>query len=218
MGNNENIKESERTNNVIKVSGEVIESPVHSHEVFGENFYIFTLKTLRSSGNDDLLPVSISERLVDIETIVPGAIVEITGQIRTFNRKNEQNQKTHLVINVFAQEIEFLDDTENDTNNVYLTGYLCKQPTYRQTPLGREICDLLLAVNRPYGKSDYVPAVAWGRNAGWANTLEVGTKLKVKGRLQSRTYQKKTGENPDGTPITTERTAYELSISKLEIE
>ena len=206
-------------NNSIKVSGEVLTEPVFNHEVYGEGFYIFTLGSNRSSDNVDELPICISERLVDIESIVVGAVVEVTGQVRTFNKRNEQDNKAHLVINVFTRELEFIDDSNReDFNEVTLTGYLCKKPNYRTTPLGREICDMLLAVNRPYGKSDYVPAIAWGRNAGWANTLEVGTKLTLKGRLQSRKYQKKLRENPDGTAVAEERTAYEMSVSKLEVE
>lgn len=209
----------EITNNSIIVSGEVLDTPVFNHEVFGEGFYVFPLGSMRSSGNVDELPVCVSERLVDIDSIVPGAVIKVEGQVRTFNKRNEQNTKAHLVINVFARELEFIDDEDkHDCNEVELNGYLCKQPNYRTTPLGREICDLLVAVNRPYGKSDYIPSVTWGRNASWANTLEVGTKLTLKGRLQSRKYQKKIGENPDGTAIGEERTAYELSVSKMELE
>ena len=205
-------------NNSIKVSGEVLSEPTFNHEVYGEKFYVFTLGSSRSSATVDELPICISERLVNLESIVVGELIMVTGQVRTFNKRNENENKAHLVINVFARELEFIDDSDReDFNEVTLTGYLCKEPNYRTTPLGREICDMLLAVNRPYGKSDYIPAIAWGRNAGWANTLEVGTKLTLKGRLQSRKYQKKIGENPDGTPIATENTAYEMSVSKLEL-
>lgn len=213
------MKTREVTNNSIRVSGEVLTEPVFNHEVYGEGFYIFTLGSNRSSNNMDELPICISERLVDIESIMVGAVVEVTGQVRTFNKRNEQDNKAHLVINVFARELKFIDDSNReDFNEVTLTGYLCKKPNYRITPLGREICDMLLAVNRLYGKSDYVPAIAWGRNAGWTNTLEVGTKLTLKGRLQSRKYQKKISENPNGTTVAEERTAYEMSVSKLELE
>lgn len=209
----------EITNNSITVSGEVLDTPVFNHEIYGEGFYVFTLGSMRSSGNVDELPICVSERLVDLDTIVPGAIIKVEGQVRTFNKRNEQNNKAHLVINVFAKEVEFIDEADrDDSNEVELHGFICKKPNYRTTPLDREICDMLVAVNRPYGKSDYIPCIAWGRNAGWANTLEVGTKLRLKGRLQSRKHQKKISENPDGTAIGEERTAYELSVGKLELE
>lgn len=208
---------SRENNSSIQLLGGVITNPEFSHEVFGERFYTFMLSSFRTSGKEDILPVQVSERLVNLKDIVVGTIVSVCGTIRTYNKKNEQNNKTHLIIYVFADTIEIQPENSTDCNEVSLVGYLCKEPVYRKTPLGREICDTMIAVNRPYGKSDYIPCICWGRNAGWANTLEVGTQLKIQGRLQSRAYQKKTGENADGTPIFTERVAYELSVGRLEV-
>ena len=210
MNNETAVKEV--TNNTIEIAGTVVSEPVFSHETYGEKFYTFTLRSKRISENYDELLICVSERLINPEDISVGADVKVSGQIRTYNKS--ENNKSHLVIQVFARELIFeaIKDSEN-YNRVTLTGYICKAPNYRATPLGRKICDLLIAVNRPYGKSDYIPAVAWGRNAGWAGELPIGTKLTVEGRLQSRTYQKRVD---DSTSVT--KTAYELSINKLELE
>lgn len=209
------LQERESVNNTIQLSGEVTASPEFSHEVFGEKFYIVMLASKRLSGSADILPVSVSERLVDLESLKVGVRIAVTGHVRTFNKRG-QSDKPHLIVSVFARELRFIDDSEDDINEVCLNGYLCKMPNYRTTPLGREICDVLIAVNRPYGKSDYIPAVVWGRNANYVSSLSIGTQIKVFGRFQSRMYTKRIA-NGDGTFISEERTAYELSVGKLEV-
>ena len=211
------------SNNSIYVSGKVVSLPEFSHEVFGEGFYTVMLESTRASGNTDTLAVSISERLIDIESLKVGLYISVNGQIRTFNkRENQEYNKPHLVVSVFAQELniennEYESDEVYDVNEVVLNGFLCKTPIYRRTPLGREICDILVAVNRPYGKSDYIPAVVWGRNASFMADLEVGTHLELSGRLQSRMYTKRIKENEDGTFVTEDRTAYEFSVAKMTL-
>lgn len=204
-------------NNKVTISGEIVSNAEFSHEVFGEKFYSINVACKRTSGQEDILPVTISDRMINVECELVGIKVKISGQIRSYNRHDAD--KNRLIISVFAREIEFLNEGENeskkednDINLVDLDGYVCKQPLYRQTPLGREICDILLAVNRPYGKSDYIPCIVWGRNARFASRLEVGTRAVINGRAQSRTYNKKIDEEH-----TKECTAYEVSVSKLEV-
>lgn len=203
-------------NNNITLAGVVEREPEYSHEVFGEGYYIFMLNCSRTSGNKDVLPVMISDRLVDIREIKAGQAVTVLGQIRSFNR-HVDDVKSKLILSVFAREIEILaqDATElpfeENINTVMLDAYICKPPIYRCTPKGREIADILVAVNRPYGKSDYIPCIAWGRNARFAGNLDVGTHIDIEGRLQSREYTKKFD---DGTEEI--RTAYEISVSRIE--
>ena len=165
----------------------------------------------RESGNIDTVPVMVSERMCNIEDIKVGKLYEVVGQFRSYNRHEEQ--KNRLVLSVFVRELEFIDEELDGakTNSIFLDGYICKLPVYRKTPLGREIADLLLAVNRPYGKSDYIPCICWGRNARYASAFEVGEHVQIIGRIQSRTYIKKLSDT-----LTEERTAYEVSVSKLE--
>ena len=186
-----------------------------SHEIYGESFYIFDLEVARLSGNADIIPITISERLILEKELEIGDRVSIEGQFRSYN--SYENEKNRLILTVFAKDIKYLTEeeenpTEKVSNEVTLVGYICKKPIYRQTPFGREISDILLAVNRAYNKSDYIPAIAWGRNARFCQNIEVGTKVKIAGRVQSRNYEKKF---EDGTTQT--RTAYEVSISSLEI-
>lgn len=191
--------------------GEVASEFVFSHEVFGEGFYMVDILVKRLSNSSDRIPVMISERLVDVTQDYQGEYIQILGQFRSYNRHEEK--KNRLVLSVFAREISFVEE-ENDkmkTNQIFLDGYICKMPVYRKTPLGREIADMLVAVNRPYGKSDYIPCICWGRNARFSSTFEVGGHVQVWGRIQSRDYMKKL----DGD-ITEKRTAYEVSVSKLE--
>lgn len=159
----------------------------------------------------DTIPVMISERLIDVECDYRGEFLMVSGQFRSYNRHDEQ--KNRLVLSVFAREVSFIEEELDGakTNNILLDGYICKLPIYRKTPLGREIADLLLAVNRPYGKSDYIPCICWGRNARFASAFEVGEHVQVLGRIQSREYVKKLSETE-----TEKRTAYEISVSKLE--
>ncbi len=199
-------------NNQVVIMGEVVSEFVFSHEIFGEGFYMMEVEVARLSDSFDTIPVMISERLLNVNADYKGRKVCISGQFRSYNRHEEH--KNRLILSVFAREIEFLEEIEESsrTNQIYLDGYICKEPVYRKTPLGREIADLLLAVNRPYGKSDYIPCICWGRNARYANNFSVGKRCAIWGRIQSREYMKKTeGEQME------KRVAYEVSVSKLEL-
>ena len=198
-------------NNQVTIMGEVVSGFTFSHEVFGEGFYMVDVSVKRLSNSRDLIPVMISERLIDVTQDYTGEFLMVTGQFRSYNRHEEQ--KNRLVLSVFAREAEFIDEEPDGakTNTILLDGYICKLPVYRKTPLGREIADLLLAVNRPYGKSDYIPCICWGRNARFASTFQVGEHVQLIGRIQSREYMKKLSETE-----TEKRTATEVSVSKLE--
>ena len=165
----------------------------------------------RLSNSQDQIPVMVSERLIDVSQDYTGEFIMVSGQFRSYNRHDEV--KNRLVLSVFAREIEFVEEELDGakTNNILLDGYICKLPVYRKAPLGREIADLLLAVNRPYGKSDYIPCICWGRNARYASSFEVGEHVQITGRIQSREYVKKLTEER-----TERRVAYEVSVSKLE--
>lgn len=191
------------------LSGRILAGPVFNHKTYGEAFYLVMLGVFRKSGCEDRIRLLISERILGGRSPQEGELVDLYGQIRTYNR--EENGKNHLEINVFVRELEYWSDVDSYTNDIALEGFLCKAPIKRTSPLGREICDLMLAVNRQYNKSDYIPAIAWGRNAIYAATLNVGEKIFVEGRLQSREYRKYTD---DGTVET--RIAYEVSIGRLE--
>ena len=205
-------------NNHLVLVGKVTSEKVFSHEIYGEKFYSFDLSVPRLTGNDDIIPITISERLLMTDDLEIGKKVVIEGQFRSYN--SYVNEKNRLVLTVFAKEIKFSENQEeeievskeNATNEVVLDGFICKKPIYRQTPFGREISDLLLAVNRAYNKSDYIPCIAWGRNARFCENIPVGTEVKVLGRVQSRQYEKK---YEDGTSEV--KVAYEVSVSSLEI-
>ena len=199
-------------NNQVSVSGEIVSGFTFSHEVFGEGFYMVDILVRRLSDSADQIPVMISERLIDVSGDYVGEYIRIGGQFRSYNRHEEK--KNRLVLSVFAREVEFLDgEMENaKTNQIFLDGYICKPPVYRKTPLGREIADLLIAVNRPYGKSDYIPCICWGRNARFASGFEVGGHAQIWGRIQSREYMKKLDEEN-----VERRVAFEVSVSKLEL-
>lgn len=195
-------------NNNVEIGGEIIEEPEFSHEIYDEKFYKFSIKTKRLSEYEDILPVIISERLVNLNDIKIGAIVKIFGQFRSYNLQTETRNK--LVLSIFVKDIEFTDDeTILTTNDANFIGYICKEPVYRKTPLGREIADVLVAINRTYRKSDYIPCILWGRNAKYCETLKVGDLVKLNGRIQSRSYEKKL-ENGE----VLKKTAYEVSVSK----
>ncbi len=199
------------TNQAIVV-GEVISEFEFSHEIFGEGFYKLKIKVKRLSDTYDEIPLLVSDRLVDVNKSYISKKVEARGQFRSYNK--HEDEKNHLILSLFVRELEWVDEVENrKPNYIMLDGYICKEPIYRMTPLGREICDLLIAVNRAYGKSDYIPCICWGRNARFAGNLEVGSHIQILGRIQSRNYQKKTANN---TVIS--RTAYEISVNKLEIK
>lgn len=199
-------------NNQVLVAGKVDSQPTFAHEIYGEGFYNFTLAVPRLSGYIDLLPVTVSERLIDIGQLSVNTQVVIKGQFRSYNKFLDG--KNRLILTVFAKDIALRGENEDikNPNQIYLDGYICKPPIYRTTPLNREIADVLLAVNRPYNKSDYIPVIMWGRNARFAQNLPVGQRLKVWGRIQSRPYQKKL---PNGE--IQERIAYEVSVSKLQV-
>ena len=205
----------ELENNQVTIIGEVVSDFTYNHEIYGEGFYMMELKVERLSSSHDIIPVMISERLIDITKDYRGQFMEVEGQFRSYNRHDERKNK--LVLSVFAREANFIELDEenmpesNKTNSIYLDGYICKEPIYRKTPLGREIADLLLAVNRPYGKSDYIPCISWGRNARYAGSFKVGERVQVWGRIQSREYMKRLDEEN-----MEKRIAYEVSVSKLE--
>ena len=199
-------------NNKVTLVGEVATDFLFNHEVFGEGFYLFELAVRRTSGYVDYIPVMVSERLLDISKDIRGSFVCVNGQFRSFNKHEETRIK--LVLTVFAREIEVLENNDyEEVNNVFLDGFVCRQPIHRKTPFGREITDLLLAVNRGYGKSDYIPCVLWGRNAKYGANFEVGTEVQVVGRLQSRSYTKVISETESE-----ERVAYEISVGKIEVQ
>lgn len=203
--------ENYNENNTIELGGTVVSAPELSHEIYEEKFYKFSVETKRLSSMSDILPIIVSERLINVEEIKVGKMLHIVGQVRSYNK--QVGEKSKLVLSVFAKEIEETEDesilTLNDAN---FNGYLCKAPIYRKTPLGREISDVLVAVNRSYKKSDYIPCILWGRNAKFSEKLAVGTNVRISGRIQSRKYEK---VQEDGT--TKEMTAYELSASKFSI-
>ena len=207
------MNETRIENNKVTLSGEIISNFEFSHEVFGEGFYTVMLASERLSRREDTIPIMVSDRLIDVKEDWTGKFVRISGQFRSYNK--HEGEKKRLVLSVFVRELEDITEERDfgleDENLISLDGYICKQPIYRKTPLGREIADILLAVNRPYGKSDYIPLIAWGRNARFASTLEVGTRLQIEGRIQSRIYYKRM-ENGEPEPI--ERVAYEVSVSK----
>lgn len=206
-------KETITVNNQVTAIGEITSAPVFSHTVLGENFYQIKVSCDRLSGYHDVIPVTVSDRLVDMKEPAEGRTVCVSGRFQSYNRHDPD--KNRLVLSVFAKEIGFMEGTGPDpmTNNqIFLGGYLCRVPVYRVTPLGREVADLLLAVNRAYNKSDYIPCIVWGRNARFVGTLRVGDHVSVRGRIQSRGYTKK---REDGS--TEERMAYEVSVNSIEL-
>lgn len=201
-------------NNRVSIIGEVVSDFKFSHEVFGEGFYLVSVSVNRLSDMVDIIPLMISERLIDVTKDYKGMKLEVSGQFRSYNR--HEGVKNKLILSIFVRELQFVDDDDMPeeqakSNQIFLDGYVCKPPIYRKTPLGREIADVLIAVNRPYGKSDYIPCIAWGRNARYCQNLEVGENVKIWGRIQSRQYEKKF---EDGTSEI--RRAYEVSICKME--
>ena len=207
-------------NNHLVLVGKVTSDKTYSHEIYGEKFYIFNLEVPRLSSAVDIIPITVSERLLTNLDLEIGKKLCIHGQFRSYN--SYQNERNKLILTVFAKDIVEVEEQEENeeseekkdviTNEVVLVGFICKKPIYRQTPFDREISDLLLAVNRAYNKSDYIPCIAWGRNARFCQNMEVGTEVKIIGRVQSRKYEKKF---EDGTSET--RVAYEVSISSMEI-
>lgn len=198
------------SNNVVTIVGTVKDKPTFSHEMFGEDFYNVDLIVPRLSDVSDELPVTISERLMVDINIEKDTQIIVEGQLRSYNKFIDGSNK--LILTIFARNITLTDEEIKNPNQIFLDGYICKRPIYRTTPFGREITDMLIAVNRPYNKSDYIPSIAWGRNARYSEKLQVGDRIRVWGRIQSREYQKRISEEEIITRI-----AYEVSISKMEI-
>ncbi len=198
-------------NNRAEVIGTVSDELVFSHEIYGEKFYTFTLSIPRLSGISDNVRVMVSDRLLPDITLNIGDEIEVVGQFRSYN--SYENGDNRLILTVFAKDISYADKTEEkNPNSLYLNGFICKEPVYRTTPFGREITDILLAVNRSYNKSDYIPVIAWGRNARFSKSISVGDNIKIWGRIQSRVYQKHISEDE-----VVEKTAYEVSVSRMEL-
>ena len=205
-------------NNHLVLVGNVTSEKRFSHEIYGEKFYIFDMEVPRLSDTTDIIPVTASERIINDDLLTIGNKLIIKGQFRSYN--SYENEKNKLILTVFAKDVitedrlteEELEETKRTSNEVTLVGYICKPPIYRQTPFGREIADILLAVNRAYNKSDYIPSIAWGRNARFCQNLPTGTEVKIVGRVQSRNYEKK---HEDGTIES--RVAYEVSIASLQV-
>ena len=198
---------NEKQNNKVYVKGEIVTEARFSHEVYGEGFYEMDVMVKRLSGEADVLPVTISERLIEAKQLKIGSIISAIGQFRSYNKQIDGKSK--LMLTVFVREL-LPEDYGKNPNSVVLCGYICKPPIYRTTPFNREIADILIAVNRAYNKSDYIPCIAWGRNARFAKNLSVGDKIAISGRIQSREYQKKISETESKL-----LTAYEVSVSKL---
>lgn len=195
------------SNNKLRLTGTVTERPVYSHEVCGEEFYETKLSVPRLSGQEDVIPVTLSDRLLARTEVKPGAKISISGQFRSYNKL--EGEHSRLLLTAFAREILPADDEVNP-NIIEILGYICKPPVYRTTPFKREICDVLLAVNRAYNKSDYIPCIMWGRNARFIKDMPIGERLWVTGRVQSRIYTKCLSEDKSE-----ERVAYEVSVSKI---
>ena len=199
-------------NNQVTIVGTVDSEFTYSHEVFGEGFYMLEVVVNRLSHMEDRIPLMVSERLVDVKESYRGKIVEVHGQFRSYNKHEESRNR--LILSVFVREFAFVGEegTMTKPNSIYLDGYICKEPIYRKTPLGREIADVLLAVNRSYGKSDYIPCICWGRNARFASGFTVGCHIQIVGRVQSREYVKRISEEE-----VEHRVAYEVSVSKVDL-
>ncbi len=199
------------TNNQATIIGMIEDKFKFNHEIYGEKFYTCTVKVPRLSGTDDNIRIMVSERLIMDGEYNVGDRVEVTGQFRSYN--SYENGDNRLILTVFAKDISHFEDLETkNPNMLYLNGFICKEPIYRTTPFGREITDILLAVNRSYNKSDYIPIIAWGRNARFAKNLNVGDNVKIWGRIQSRIYQKRISDEESIT-----KTAYEVSINRMEL-
>lgn len=199
-------------NNRVTVTGEIISDFQYSHQVCGEGFYMMEVSAKRLSNYPDIIPVMVSERLIDTQQSYIGQCIKVEGQFRSYNHHEEK--KNRLILFVFAREVEVVSEIpEGDkSNKILLDGYVCKQPIYRKTPLEREIADLLIAVNRSYGRSDYIPCICWGRNARFASGFEIGTHVQIHGRIQSREYVKRLSEVESERRI-----AYEVSTSEISI-
>lgn len=197
-------------NNQVHLRGKMVTGFSFSHELLGEGFYTAQVTVDRLSEMTDTIPIMVSERLIDVTQDYIGKYVELRGQFRSYNQYNEEHNR--LILHVFATKMEILEEEDYPINKIYLDGYICKPTVYRKTPLGREISDVLLAVNRSYHKSDYIPCICWGRNARYASSLEVSSHLQMEGRIQRREYSKRISETE-----TESRTAYEVSVGSMKL-
>lgn len=197
-------------NNQVHLRGKMVTGFSFSHELLGEGFYTAQVTVNRLSEVTDTIPIMVSERLIDVTQDYIGKYVEIRGQFRSYNQYNEEHNR--LILHVFATKMEILEEEDYPINKIYLDGYICKPTVYRKTPLGREISDVLLAVNRSYHKSDYIPCICWGRNARYASSLEVSSHLQMEGRIQRREYSKRISETE-----TESRTVYEVSVGSMKL-
>ena len=197
-------------NNQVHLRGKMVTGFSFSHELLGEGFYTAQVTVDRLSEVTDTIPIMVSERLIDVTQDYIGKYVEIRGQFRSYNQYNEEHNR--LILHVFATKMEILEEEDYPINKIYLDGCICKPTVYRKTPLGREISDVLLAVNRSYHKSDYIPCICWGRNARYASSLEVSSHLQMEGRIQRREYSKRISETE-----TESRTAYEVSVGSMKL-
>lgn len=206
-------KKYEITTNVVTLTGTLVADAEYSYTSYDEKFYTAEVEVHRTgSENSDIIPVTISEKLINMADLVTGIKVTISGQFRSFNKIDEETQRRHLLLSVFCKDINIVADNVEDSNNIAICGYICKAPNFRKTPKGRDITDLLVAVNRSYGRTDYIPCIAWGRNAKFTSGMEVSTKLDLTGRIQSRVYSKKTGED-----TYEQKTVYEVSLATVSI-
>ena len=197
-------------NNIVDIVGTIVSHPEFSYEKFGEKFCTFNIVSKRLSGYEDIIPVIVPERLFNIDNITIGKQLRVFGQFRSFNDHSDGGN--HIVLSVFSQDIEEMEGSDLTINSIWIDGFICKNPVYRKTPQGREIADVIVAVNRQYGKSDYIPCIAWGRNARFVSRLQVGNRIRLSGRIQSRVYNKKISDDE-----VVEKTAYEVSVSKIEL-
>lgn len=195
-------------NNAVKISGEIVSDFTYDHEMYGEGFYKVFVQVTRISGNLDTIPVMVSDRIIDVNKNLTGEMVAIEGEFRSYNKHLLGANK--LLLFVLCKKIEIVKYCMNE-DEIFLRGFICKNPIYRKTPFKREISDLLIAVNRYYGKSDYIPCICWGRNARYAAGFEIGDEIVIRGRIQSRTYEKKISDTEFET-----RTAYEVSATMIE--
>ena len=197
-------------NNIVTIAGEIVKDFEFSNEVYGEGFYSTEVAVTRTSQFVDYVPILVSERLVDVKEDWKGQFVLVNGEFRSHNKEDEGKRK--LLLSIFAKEFECQDPPYENCNSIVLHGHICKQPSYRKTPLGREIADMIVAVNRGYGKSDYIPCICWGRNARYVSCMDVGSEITLEGRVQSRDYIKRFEDGTDEL-----RTAYEVSVAKIEM-
>jgi primosomal replication protein N len=196
--------------NRVYLYGMVVSETTARHEFYGEDFCDLQLSVKRLSSIVDIIPVTIEKSIVEKEKIVLGSHIAIVGEFRSYNKI--ENNRSRLMLSVFANAVT-TEVNEDNPNIIELSGYICKMPIYRTTPFNREIADILVAVNREYNKTDYLPTIAWGRNARFAKTMNVGDHINISGRIQSREYQKRLDSG-----MTETRVAYEISINRMSPE